>query len=206
MKNCLLTLRTVFAWGVARGDLLANPAAAVDVPTVLDKPPAIHTPAEVRRVLESSLASDPTVCRVFAVRYFGGLRTSEAVALSENEIRPAGAKYIEVTAAKSKTRKRRLVEIQPALAAWLKVTAAAGAALPLAQVNNRLRAAVIAAGVPWSAGVCRHSFVSYHLARFKNAGRTALEAGHSENILFAHYREVVTAAAAREFWRILPKN
>ena len=36
-----------------------------------------------------------------------------------------------------------------------------------------------AKGVPWPANAPRHSFCSYHLGRHENAGKTALEAGHS---------------------------
>ena len=63
-----------------------------------------------------------------------------------------------------------------------------------------------ATGVPWHHNVTRHSFVSYHLAKFQNAGKTALEAGHSEAMLFAHYREVVTRPAAKEFWGLFPQT
>jgi hypothetical protein len=59
-------------------------------------------------------------------------------------------------------------------------------------------------GAPWPANVTRHSFVSYHLAAFENAGKTALEAGHSEAMLFAHYRAVVTETTALEFWALRP--
>ena len=58
--------------------------------------------------------------------------------------------------------------------------------------------------VDWVHNATRHSFVSYHLAEFENAGKTALEAGHSETMLFAHYRALVTPAAAKEYWAILP--
>lgn len=59
-------------------------------------------------------------------------------------------------------------------------------------------------GAPWPANVTRHSFASYHLAAFESAAKTALEAGHSEAMLFAHYRAVVTQATALEFWKIVP--
>ena len=42
-------------------------------------------------------------------------------------------------------------------------------------------------------------------ARWRNAAKTALLAGHTEQTLFAHYREVVTSSAARSFWAILPE-
>jgi len=46
--------------------------------------------------------------------------------------------------------------------------------------------------------------VSYHLAEWQSASKTALEAGHTEQILFNHYRELVTKEDAKEFWSITP--
>lgn len=199
VKGRLMTLNNMFAWAVMRGYLPCNPAKGVDMPTLEDAPPGIHTPAQVVAVLEAAKSIDLDAMRCMAVRYFAGLRTSEAVNLEENEI---GDDWIEVTAAKSKTRRRRLVTVQPALRAWLAV----GGSLPLRQVNNRLRAVTAACGVPWHHNATRHSFVTYHLAEFQNAAKTALEAGHTEQILFNHYREVVKPAVAHEFWAIRPKT
>ena len=47
--------------------------------------------------------------------------------------------------------------------------------------------------------------MSYHLAEFQSAGKTALEAGHTEQILFNHYRELVTKEDAAAFWSIVPE-
>jgi hypothetical protein len=44
--------------------------------------------------------------------------------------------------------------------------------------------------------------VSYHFAHWQNAAETASQCGHSEAVLFAHYREVVTPEAAAEFWSL----
>jgi integrase len=39
----------------------------------------------------------------------------------------------------------------------------------------------------------RHSFASYHLAKFRDAPRVALDLGHvSPRTVFNHYREVAT--------------
>ena len=197
-RGRLITVKNLFAWAVRRGALPANPALGVDLPRVISEPPGIHTPETVSHVLETARRVDINVMRCLAVRYFGGLRTSEAVNLDEAEI---GDRFIEITAAKAKTRQRRLVTIEPALTAWLKI----GGRLPLKQVHNRLRAVVVAAGVEWPHNAPRHSFVSYHLAQFQNAGRTALEAGHTEQILFNNYREIVKPDQAAAFWAIRPK-
>ena len=196
-KGAVKDLRTAFAWCMSRGMLAANPAMGVDIPTQDVTPPAIHTPAQVCHILETARRLDKDVMRCLAVKYFAGLRTSEAVSLDESQITVA---FIEVTAAKAKTRRRRLVEIRPVLRAWL----AEGGVLPLRQVNNRLRAVYAAAGVYCPRNVARHSFVSYHLAAFGSAAKTALEAGHTEQMLFNHYREIVTPEVAQEFWALFP--
>lgn len=201
-KGYLNDVRTMYAWGARRGLCAGNPARAVETPEVPPALPALHTPGQVAAALEFARAWDLNLCRALAIRYFAGLRSAEASRLEESEIGPV---YIEVAAAKSKTRRRRLVAIEPNLAAWL----ALGGALPLHDVNNRFRlftaALAKARAVGWPYNVTRHSFCSYHLARWQSASKTALAAGHTEQMLFANYRELVTPEAAAEFWAIRPK-
>ena len=197
VKSYLSDVRTLLGFAVRRGYLARNAAAPIDAPRCLPKPPALHTPAEVRRILATARESHPAFCRTLAVRYFSGLRSAEAFRLSAADIR---GDYIEVTAAKSKTRRRRLVPIAPNLRAWL----ALEGELHTGRTSGLALRIATRAGVPWPGNVTRHSFCSYHLAHFGNAGRTALEAGHSEQMLFAHYRELVTKEAAAEFWAIGP--
>lgn len=63
----------------------------------------------------------------------------------------------------------------------------------------------------WPDNVTRHSFCSYHLAKFRDAAGTALEAGHTQEMLFRNYRELltldgalITPELAGEFWGIKP--
>lgn len=200
-RGYLSDVRVMFSFAVKRGYLSRNPAAAVEVPDVKEPPPRIHTPEQVKTVLEFARSYDADICRSLAVRYFCGLRSAEIERLEESEIRQ---NHVEVTAAKSKTRRRRLVTIQPNLRQWL----ALGGKLPLRDVNNRMRwftaALRKAHGIEWPHNVTRHSFVSYHLAHFGSAARTALEAGHTEQMTFAHYRELVTPEAGAAFWSIVP--
>ena len=136
------------------------------------------------------------MAKTLAIRYFAGLRTAELARLGPENIRE---RFIEIPAAKAKTRQRRLVTIHPTLKEWL----ALSPWMPGDQ-EKRLARVCAAAGISWPHNVTRHSFVSYHLAMFQNAGKTALEAGHAEARLFAHYREMVTPEAAAEFWAIVP--
>lgn len=202
----LLTIRTMFTFAVDRNYLQKNPALAVDLPVLESVEKGVHSPAQVRKVLES--CTDANTLRFLAVRYFSGLRGSEASALDEPEIRE---QFILVSALKAKTRQRRLVTITPNLRAWLDVSHERGGRLPLRWKNTRLSEAVKAAAVPWPDNVTRHSFCSYHLAQHGNAGRTAMEAGHTEEMLFRNYRELltidgqlITPQLADDYWNIFP--
>lgn len=192
-------VRTLFGFGQRRGYCAGNPAAAVDTPTQRSDPPGIHTPAQVRTVLRAAMDSSPRLTRVLAIRYFAGLRTAEAARLDEADI---GPKYITVQAAKAKTRRRRLVPIHPTLRAWLDL----GGELPGQTCEQALWELTRRIGVPWPRNCARHSWASYHLAAYGSAAQTALIAGHSEQMLFAHYRELVTPEAAAEFWAITPES
>jgi integrase len=199
VRNHILTTRTLLAWGVARGELAGNVAIGLDLPALEERPPSLHSPEEVRAVLELARRSDLSAMRCLAIRYFAGLRTTEAVALAESEIKKD---FIEVTASKSKTRRRRLIPIEPNLRPWL----ALGGELPLRQACNRLNAITTAEGVRWPSNVTRHSFVSYHLARGQSASATALVAGHTEQVLFANYRELTEPSVARAFFAVKPSK
>lgn len=195
-------VRLLYNFAIKRGYLTVNPAATVELPpdAARSRPPVIHSPAEVAQVLEAMRRADLNVCRALAIRYFAGLRGSELQGITEAEIKLERG-FIEVKSAVAKTRRRRLVRIEPNLAQWLKL----GGTIPLTNAHSRMARIAKVSGVAWSPGVTRHSFVSYHLAQFESAARTALEAGHSEAMLFAHYRELVTREDAARFWAIVPQ-
>ncbi|MCX6902819.1 MAG: hypothetical protein NTW03_04960 [Verrucomicrobia bacterium] len=197
-RTMIMDARNFFGFAQRRGYVTSNPALALEIPRAQNKPVEIQTPAQVAALLHTAERSDPDIMRVLAVCYFAGLRTSAATQLAENEIT---GQYLEVKAEKCKTRRRRLVIIQPALRAWL----SAGGKLPVTDVDKRLATVKRASGVPCPRNAARHSFCSYHLAAFGSSAKTAMEAGHSETILFSNYRELVTPEVAAEYWAIRPK-
>jgi len=197
-RNRITSARTLFEFALRRGYVSSNPAVALELPPLENKPVEIMPCEHVAAVMHAAQLHDPDIMRLLAVQFFAGLRTSEAMRLAESEI---GAKYIEVKAEKCKTRRRRLVTITPVLRAWLD----AGGRLPVSGVWQRLVAVKRAAEVPFPANAARHCFCSYHLAHLGSAAQAAMQAGHSEAMLFAHYREIVTPESAEVFWGIRPR-
>ena len=202
-KGYLGDVRTFLNFGIRRGYLVRNVAAGVELRAVLPPASVIQTPAQAAAVLEFARLYDLNLCRELAVRYFTGIRSSEASRLAEANL---GREFVEVTAANSKTRRRRLVPITKNLRAWLDL----GGALPVVGCHSNVwrcfKAALRKAGHDLPANVCRHCFCSYHLALHQSAARTALAAGHTEQMLFAHYREIATPEASAAFFEIRPKT
>jgi integrase len=182
-------LIVVFTFAKARGYLSENPMD--DVERVKEHPSevGILTVAEMERLL--NCASFETL-PYWAISAFAGLRRAEVERLTWSEIDFDGG-YIEVKARKAKTASRRIVTIEANLRTWLEAYRhCIGFVCPKnlqKKINDdRDRASL---HLDWPQNALRHSFGSYHLSRFNDAARLALEMGNSPAIIFRHYRELV---------------
>lgn len=54
----------------------------------------------------------------------------------------------------------------------------------------------------WVKNGLRHSFCSYRLAVVQDVARVALEAGNSPQMIFQHYRELVTEEDGKEWFNL----
>lgn len=165
----------------------------------------IFTPDEMEKLLKHA---EPVLVPVLAIGAFAGLRTAEIERLDWAEVN-LKTRLIEVKAQKAKTRARRLVPITKNLATWLKPLAqSAGKVWPQSApyLFELQREAGKAAGVPWKHNALRHSFISYRLALVKGVDQVALEAGNSAQMIFQHYRELVTEKAAKAWFGITPES
>jgi len=187
-----------FTWCVREGYCESNPCGAIKRPKREDKPPAIFSPQDTKKLLQVALKKDPHLVPYLAIGLFAGIRPAEIERLTRKDFL---ADYIEVTAAKAKTRQRRLVKIAPNLKAWL-------ALRPLGYLCNkrkRLARLLKVTQLTWQPDIMRHSFASYHLALHASAEKTALELGHRDTkMLFAHYRELVIHEESKRYWDIRP--
>lgn len=108
----------------------------------------------------------------------------------------------------AKTAARRTLDITDQMKAWLAV-----AEIPEeGRLTSHRRVAALsrdkerlsAVGVEWKHNVLRHSFCTYHLAKYRNAHETSYLSGHSPRTLQKHYRGLVTTAEADEWFNITP--
>ncbi len=187
-----------FSWCVREGYCENNPCKTVKRPRSDDSPPSIFTPSDTQKLLQTALRLDPRMIPYLAIGLFAGIRPLEIQRLTRADI---SDRYIEIKAAKAKTRKRRLVSLSDNLKEWLSL----GGDLPLTNKRKRLARLLKLAQITWQPDIMRHSFASYHLAMHTSVDKTTLELGHRDSkMLFAHYRELVTKEAAQSYWDIRP--
>jgi integrase len=203
--NFRQNIGVLFGYAKQRRMITENPIEFTARPKLIDKPPGILTPDETRALLEAAGRIEPEVVPMLAIGAFAGLRDSEIHRLDWSEVK-LDRGHIEIRAAKAKSARRRLVPIQPNLADWLRPYAGrAGYVVPdgyRGMVGRARKAANIA---DWPHNALRHSFASYRLADSQDAPRTALELGHtSPQLVFQHYREVVTPEDAARYWDVRP--
>jgi hypothetical protein len=110
---------------------------------------------------------------------------------------------IEVRARHSKTRRYRLVPIQPNLGKWLMQFRSRDGAIYYSR--RKFREAYKLAGMnEWKMDILRHSYGTYRLPILKSAEALALEMGNSADVIFRHYRRPMNEASALAFFAIQP--
>jgi integrase len=164
-----------------------------------------YRPDELQRLLDEAAAD---LQPALAIAGLAGLRGEEIIRLDWADVwRVAG--YIEITAGKSKTRQRRLVEICPALAAWLKPCRKKSGKVFPGGVHVYQRGFLKLRGelkIPDRRNGLRHAFCTYHFALHNNENLTAAQAGNSPAMIHAHYKGLATKADAEKWFSVMPKK
>ena len=201
-------LVTLFKFAKTNGWCRSVPAAESTRVREVSDEVGILTPTELRGLL--NVASEETI-PYWTIGAFAGLRAAEIERLEWADVN-FKQRWINVRAKHAKSASRRLVDIQPNLLKWLlPYRGRTGKVVPenlrVKLLEDRKRAAESGALTgKWPPNALRHSFASYYLARFDNAAKLALQLGHvGQDIIFRHYRELVTAAEAKRYWKTLPQ-
>jgi len=203
-RNNRLTLtRLLFNFAKQRNYLPKAEATEADaVPKVKTKATdvEIFEPEDFQKLL---LVAPRRLVPLLAIGGFAGLRAAEISRLEWKAV-DLKRRIIELRAGQAKTASRRIVPISDNLAAWLELVDREGKVIPDKDLFRQTTALAKKQGLGWPRNVLRHSFISYRVAQIQDVNQVALEAGNSPNIIFKHYRELVTEEAAGEWFSIGP--
>ncbi|MGC1324038.1 MAG: tyrosine-type recombinase/integrase [Candidatus Udaeobacter sp.] len=206
--NYRTVIGLLFSYADSRGIIERNPISRTAKPKLVDSSPDIFSVDELRALLESANRVAPDVLPMLAVGAFAGLREAEIQRLDWRGEVDFARGHIEVKAAKAKSARRRIIPIQPNLAAWLQpYSGMTGRVVPAGARRKLARVREAAKLARWPNNGLRHSFASYRLAAIHDGPRVAAELGHtSPQMLYSVYRELVLPTEAERYWTILPKE
>ncbi len=200
--------RLFFKFAQKMGLVEQNPALQLDFPKVDRKMPQVFTISETQRIMNTTERIYPRLVPRLAIGFFAGLRFSEIDLLDWDAI-DFDSRLIRVDAKIAKTRSQRHAAISNNLITWLLPHRKnKGAVAPPTITRRRwLNRILKETGIRWIRNGPRHSFASYHLAMYQDASKTEHQLGHrNDNILYNHYRALVTPVDAESYWNIYPKR
>jgi integrase len=205
-------VRALFNWLFETGKLSRSPFAGMKPPRVAPKEVVILTVEQTRRLFAKS-ATNPdgspitqerreTLGRL-ALEAFAGLRNDTAGQIVAAEILPDG---LRIPAAKIKTRKDQFLDGLPAnLHAWLKWSKPSEWGMTQRQYLETKTDAFTRAQVPHPHNCLRHGFASYHVAAYKDPGKTSVIMCHtSPKLLWDVYRGRATQPDGLAYFAIMP--
>jgi len=209
-NNHRANLNSLLAFSVKKKAVKSNPITTIEKKKVGGKSVEILTPDEVFDVLSVARSDYPKVCIALALQAFAGVRGSEVLRLKWGDI---VGDYVVISANVAKTDSRRTIPILPPLKAILVDYLGMPKDKPIFSSSIRMfdewrRQSASKAGVTWKRNCLRHSFVSYRLINTRDESLTALEAGHSSDILRKHYKALVADedVEAKRYWNLFTEN
>lgn len=198
------TLRPAFAYAVRQGILPESPFSRMEpIRVPVRSGVDILTPYEAAVLMRAA----PVDCKAaFALLLFAGVRPNELMKLRWGDIRDG---YVHITPEVAKTSQVRNIEIESNLAEWLDVFGVHAADTKICPPNWKRKAQITRriTRLGNRQDVARHSYATYHLAKYRDRPALEINMGHSVGsaMLFRHYRAAATPEQAEEYWNIKPE-
>ena len=203
------TIKQFLRWAAKKDYLPTNhrllEAPGMEHETLTGGDTDLYRPAELQKLLEGA---DDILRPIIALGGLAGIRVQEALRLSWDDIFGVPG-HIEISATKSKTRSRRLVEIGPALTQWLELYRGRTGAIwsgTFAAYLGRFAKLRNALGIPPRKNGLRHGFCTFHYALHGNENLTAQQAGNSPAMIHQHYKGLATKTEAEAWFNIRPRH
>jgi len=211
-------VRQFFAWAVRKDYLAANhrlgeaESLRSEIANITET--LFYTPDEFMALLVAAKDELAELRPIIAIGGLAGLRTAEMLRLDWADIWRV-PDHIEVSAGKSKTRQRRLVETCPALKQWLELhkDKKVGPLWEGHEVTFQQKfvelceiAKLNKKSIKRKSNGLRHAFCTFHYALHANENLTSQQAGNSPAMIHQHYKGLATKADAEKWFAVMPSK
>ena len=218
--NDRLAVSNFLNWCVRRQYAVTNHMEAVDKPAVDSHEPSVLSLGDCRKLLAAARDYKGGLLLPYvAVSLFAGLRPTELSRLNWDRV-DLTEKTITLDGSMAKTRQRRIVKLPDNCVDWLLPLAPRHPKFVPASFKRHFGRVKLAAGFnakdgtdgkkgkpklrPWVQDYMRHTAISMYLATHQHEGEAATWAGNSPNVIHRHYKGLVKATDATEFWKLTP--
>ena len=190
-------LSSVFSYGIRQEWADSNPVTRIEVPAVQEKPIEPLAPEEVERLKATASRPEFRDMRFsLSLMLYGGIRPTEVSRLQAGDINWEEGLVI-IRPRTSKTGGGRAVPLR-----GMRGIRKRERCIPR-NWRRRWQALRRAAGFRhWVPDVCRHTFATYHAAKFRNLPELQLEMGHRDTALLrSRYTMPASRRSAELFWK-----
>ena len=190
-------LSSVFSYGIRQEWADSNPVTRIEVPAVQEKPIEPLAPEDVERLKATASRPEFRDMRFsLSLMLYGGIRPTEVSRLQEGDINWEEGLVI-IRPRTSKTGGGRAVPLR-----GMRGIRKRERCIPR-NWRRRWQALRRAAGFRhWVPDVCRHTFATYHAAKFRNLPELQLEMGHRDTALLrSRYMMPASRRSAELFWK-----
>ncbi len=190
-------LSSVFSYGIRQEWADSNPVTRIEVPAVQEKHIEPLAPEEVERLKATAGRPEFQDMRFsLSLMLYGGIRPTEVSRLQDGDINWVVGQVI-IRPCASKTGGGRAVPLR-----GVRGIRKRDRHIPR-NWKRRWQALRRAAGFRhWVPDVCRHTFATYHAAKFRNLPELQLEMGHRDtSLLRSRYMVPASRKDAELFWK-----
>ena len=202
------SITSCWRWARSKGWLPRDKGTAADMtdsPEVSRKDPGVIDAETLSATLRKAEQTDTARKMVpyLVIAAFAGVRSAEICRLTWEDNIKLDQGLIVMGSEITKTNRRRVIHMEPALVNWLYAHQATGKVVKVARPHRLI--ATLHAGAPWPHNALRHSAVSYLMAMHRNAAMVAEQCGHTESQLQTSYKAAVTSEQALKWFNIQPQ-
>lgn len=205
-KNLRSSVISCWRWAKSKGWLPRDRETAADLtdnPEVKASDPGVITPKDLEATLRQAenTVSGQKIIPYLAIAAFAGVRSAEICRMTWEKHVNLDTGLLILGSDITKTKRRRVIHMEPVLLNWLKAYPGQGKVVPVSRPHASLAQLK---DTPWPHNALRHSAVSYLMALHRNAALVAEQCGHTEAQLQANYKAAVTPDQALPWFNIQP--